>query len=199
MKYTIHILLALFFVQSVFSQEHISTKKEVENMLIKAGDAIYNLECDKSLSFSKKALNEAHKMKNDVLMAKAYNLIGLNFEEFSDAEEAIIYYDKALVHANKVDNDSIKDWIYNNLGNVYTYRKINFQKGIEYYKKGLVYSIKIKDSSEITYTKLNIVSAYFAINKFKEGIDYLESSKTYIINKGELEAKISLYSLYGSY
>lgn len=186
-------------MQFGFSQNQVSTKRQIEDMLIKAGDAIYNLECDLSLSYAKKALNEAHKINDDVLMAKAYNVIGLNFEEFADAKDAIKYYDKALLHANKTNNDSIKDWIYNNLGNAYTYRNIDFQKGINYYKKGLEYSIKIKDSTEIVYTKLNIVSAYFAINNYKQGLEFLESSKKYVVDKGELEAKISLYSLYGNY
>lgn len=186
-------------MQFGFSQNQASTKRQIEDMLIEAGDAVFNLDCDKSLSLAKKALNEAHKIKDDVLMAKAYNIIGLNFEEFSDAREAIQYYDKALMHASKTNNDSIKDWIYNNLGNVYTYRNINFQKGIDYYKKGLDYSIKIKDSTEIVYTKLNIVSAYFASNDYKKGLEFLENSKKYVEDKGELEAKIILFSLYGSY
>ena len=99
-----------------------------------AGDAFVDLEVDKSLNLTKQALNDAHAINDNVLMAKCYNLIGLNFEEFYDVKKSIEYYNKALHHANLTKNDSIKCWVNNNLGNVYSYRENNFNKSIEYYK-----------------------------------------------------------------
>ena len=168
-------------------------------MLTEAGVAFLDLDVDKSLKLSKSALNDAHKLNDDALMAKAYNIIGLNFEEFYSPEKGFNYYNKALQHANLANNDSIKDWVYNNIGSYYSYRKVNFKKSIEFYKKGLFYSEKINDSIEIMYTKLNICSAYFAIDDYKNGIEYLESSKDFIAKSDELEAKITMCSLYGSY
>ena len=168
-------------------------------MLIDAGDSFFKIEIDKSLNLSKTALNDAQKLKDNVLMAKAYNVIGLNFEEFYDVEKSIEYYNSALEHAKLTSNDTIKDWIYNNLGNVYTIEKVNVNKGIDYYKKALTYSLKVNDSTEIIYTKLNLVSAYFTIKNFKEGIVYLNECNDYVTKKGELEAKISLNSYYGNY
>lgn len=191
--------MILVFFQVLFSQEPVRSKQQIEKMLFNAGDELYNLNCDKSLNHAKIALNDAHILKDNVLIAKALNVIGLNFEEFSDPKKAISYFDKALIHAKLTTNDSIKDWIYNNLGNVYTYRKIDFKKGIQYYKEGLNYSRKIKDSTEITYTQLNISGAYFAINDFKNGIEYLDASKKYVEKNGELESKITLATQYGSY
>ena len=201
MKSHIHIFLLSAFAtfQLSFCQEIVHTKKQIEQLLIGAGDALYNLECDKSLNLAKEALNESHKLNDHVLMAKAYNVIGLTFEEFSDPKKAIEFYNKALIHAKLTQNDSIKDWIYNNIGTAYTYRKIDFKKGIEYYKEALIYSKKLKDSSEITYTQLNISDAYFDINDFNNGITYLKNSKSYVLRKGELEAKITLYSQFGQY
>ena len=168
-------------------------------MLIDAGDSFFRIEIDKSLNLSKAALNDAQRLKDDGLMAKAYNVIGLNFEEFYDVNKSVIYYNNALSHAKLTSNDTIKDWIYNNLGNVYTFEKIDVDKGIDYYKKALTYSLKINDSTELIYTKLNLVSAYFRIKNFKDGIIYLDECKSYVNRKGELEAKISLNSYYGNY
>ncbi|WP_344816463.1 ATP-binding response regulator [Flavobacterium cheonanense] len=175
------------------------SKKQIEKTLIDAGDAFFNLDVDKSLKLSKSALDNAYKIKDDALMAKAYNVIGLNFEEFYNPDKGFDYYQKALRHAELAQNDSIRDWVNNNIGSYYSYRKNNFKKSIEYYKKALFFSEKIKDSIEIMYTKLNIASAYFAINDFKNGIVYLESTKDYVLKSKELEAKISLYSMFGSY
>ncbi|WP_298119485.1 response regulator [Flavobacterium sp.] len=193
------LLVALFGSQLSFSQEQVRSKKEIEKLLTDAGNSFFNLEVDKSLKLSKIALNEAHHLKNDALMAKAYNIIGLNFEEFYDVDKGLNYYNKALKHANLTNNDSIKDWVNNNIGNVYSYRKNDFKTSLKYYKKALYFSEKIKDSIEIMYTRLNICSAYFATNDFKNGVGYLNSVKNFITNGDQLEAKISMCTLYGSY
>lgn len=193
----IFLLIALTFLQLAISQ--VQSKKQIEKTLIDAGDAFFNLDVDKSLKLSKSALDNAYKIKDDALMAKAYNVIGLNFEEFYNPDKGFDYYQKALKHAELAQNDSIRDWVNNNIGSYYSYRKNDFKKSIEYYKKALFFSEKIKDSIEIMYTKLNIASAYFAINDFKNGIVYLESTKDYVLKSKELEAKISLYSMFGSY
>ena len=195
----IPLLIAFFFFQFGVSQERVHSKKQIEKMLIDAGDSFFRIEIDKSLNLSKAALNNAQRLKDDGLMAKAYNVIGLNFEEFYDVNKSVIYYNNALSHAKLTSNDTIKDWIYNNLGNVYTFEKIDVDKGIDYYKKALTYSLKINDSTELIYTKLNLVSAYFRIKNFKDGIIYLDECKSYVNRKGELEAKISLNSYYGNY
>ncbi len=193
------LLIVLFFFQFAFSQGQLRSKKQIEKLLFDAGNSFYNLEVEKSLNLSKEALNYAHEINDDVLMAKAYNIIGLNFQEFYNDNKAISFFEKALYHANKTENDSIKDWINNNLGNIYTYKKIDFNKGINYYKKGLFYAEKINDSIEIMYTNLNISSAYFAEKDFKSGIKYLNNSKNFVEKSNQLEAEISLNSQYGSY
>ncbi len=197
-KYNL-LFFALLFLQFAFSQETEVSKKQIAKKLSESGQAFFDLEVDKSLKLAKDALNEAHEIEDDASMAKAYNIIALNFEEFYDVKKAIEYYHKALRHANLTNNDSVKCWVNNNLGSCYSYRNISFEKAIDHYKKGLSYAVKIKDSVEIGYNHLNIASAYFAIRDFKNGIVYLEKIKPYIVKNGEAEAKMSLCTMYGSY
>ncbi|MET0945694.1 MAG: ATP-binding protein [Flavobacterium sp.] len=168
-------------------------------MISKSRDHLWQLECDKSLTLARKALNEAHKINNNVQIAKIYNIIGLNFEEFSDCQKAIGFFNKGLYYANLTANDTLKDWLHNNLGYVYCYRNIDFKKGIEHYKKGLTYSLKINDPYEIMYSNLNIASAYFAADDYISGLPYLNNAETTVRKSDELEAKITLNSLLGSY
>lgn len=182
-----------------FAQSTNSTKKEAKELLKQAGQSFLQLDSKKSLDFAQKALILATKNNDDLLASKAYNLIGLNFEEFSDYKKAIEYYNKGLVLANKVDNDTVKGWLNNNLGNVYCYRKIDFQKGIKHYKEGLKYSIKHNDEYEIMFSKLNIGSAYFAVEDFSNGIQYFNDVKDYVDKNGDIESKISLNSNFGLY
>lgn len=192
----------LFFCLSFilgFAQDTNSRRKEANELLKQAGNSFLKLDTKKSLDYAQKALITATKNNDDLIASKAYNLIGLNFEEFSDYQKAIEYYNKGLVLANKVNNDTVKGWLNNNLGNLYCYRKIDFNKGIQHYKEGLKYSIQHKDEYEIMFSKLNIGSAYFAVEDFSNGIQYFNDVKDYVDKNGDIESKISLNSNFGLY
>ena len=192
----------LFFCLSFilgFAQDTNSRRKEANELLKQAGKSFLKLDTKKSLDFAQKALIIATKNSDDLIASKAYNLIGLNFEEFSDYQKAIEYYNKGLVLANKVNNDTVKGWLNNNLENLYCYRKIDFNKGIQHYKEGLKYSIKHNDEYEIMFSKLNIGSAYFAVEDFSNGIQYFNEIKDYVDKNGDIESKISLNSNFGLY
>lgn len=172
---------------------------EAKALLKQAGQSFLNLDSKQSLDFAKASLEIALKNNNFLLASKAYNLIGLNFDEFSDPQKAIDFYKKGIQMALRTDNDTIKSWLYNNLGNVYCYRKIDFLKGIANYREGIKYSEKMNDAQEIVFSKLNIGSAYFSIQEFDKGIIYLKPIEHYIDKEGSIEAKISLNSNFGLY
>jgi signal transduction histidine kinase len=194
-----YLILLLLSFQWCFSQEATVSRKAIQAKLKEAGMALADLDADKSLRLSQEALSQANAINDNVLIAKAYNVIATNFLEFSDAKEAITYYQKALYHANLTENDTIKDWILNNLGNAYTYKDIDFNIGIDYYKQGLVYTEKTKNPIQITYNALNISGAYFDRKQFSNGLPFLQKANTYISQHNETEARITLFSQYGSY
>jgi len=192
--------LAIFlFSFSGYSQERELTEKEVAVLIKQAGRHLMALETGPSLKVAQEALREALKLDNDVLIAKSYNVIALNFEEFSDYQKAIDFYNKGLQYAYKSKNDTIIDWLHNNLGNVYTFRKKEYLKGIAHYKKSLVFSEKTDTEIERAYLNLNIASAYFSIPDYKNGYEYLKQTEKAVTESDEVEAKISMYSLFGSY
>ncbi len=195
----IYILIALLSFQFGISQKKEISRKELQAKIVEARKALSDLDCNKSLKLSQEVLSEANLINDNVLLAKTYNVIASNFLEFSDAKQAISYYNKALYHANLAENDTLKDWIYNNLGSVYTYHDVDFNKGIDYYKKGLVYTEKTKDSIQIAYNALNISGAYFGKGKFKDGYPFLIKASQYISRQNEDEANLTINSQYGSY
>lgn len=154
---------------------------------------------EKSLELSKQALVRSFKINDPYLIAHSYNSIGVIYDDFSQSKRAIEFYDKALKYANKTENDSLKDWIYSNLGSAYYYNKIDVKKGIAYYKKSLFYAEKIKDSTEIAYTKLNLANAYFSYEDFDSGYQYLSQIRPYFENKGDAEGKFYLFNCLGVY
>ena len=84
LKHFITIFILFWVVQPSFSQNNSSDIKTAKELLKKAGQSFLNLESKKSLDFAKSSLEISLRNDNYLLAAKAYNLIGLNFDEFSD-------------------------------------------------------------------------------------------------------------------
>lgn len=163
------------------------------NLYMKAGDF------EKSLVKSRHALQLAIALKDDNLIAGIYNTIAANFDQLSEYEKAYFYYLKALTHANKTNNAVLKNWINNNLGNIYCFDKKQYEKGIHHYKKSLEYSTKIKDSVQIVFTKLNITWAYFDIGRYNEGLPHLNFVNKHYQKYGDESTVVALNMLNGMY
>lgn len=196
----IKFLLCFLFHLSLFAQSDNEDKiKVIEMNLNKATEAFGELHFDKSVEFSKKALIISFEIDDPLYIAQAYNSIGVVYDECSQTEKAIEFYEKALHYAKKVNNNKLNNWIYGNLGSVYYFNQIDVEKGIDFYKKALYYAEKEKDSIQIEFTRMNIASAYFSLNKFKVGEDYIKDIKDKILKSGNDENKLSLYTLQGIY
>lgn len=192
-------IFIFLFCQFIVGQNKIYTKQEIETQLAKAGRSFLNLECKKSLDGAKFALEQSLLLNDYDLIAKSYNLIGLNIEEFSDYETAIDYYNRGLENAIKSKNDTTIGWLYSNMGNVYMYRLKKPKENLKYYIKGLHYAEIIKDESEIVYSKLSLAGCYSDLKDFKKCKKLLDDVANYVQNEGDNEANISLNSLYGLY
>lgn len=179
--------------------QQVSERKSIEEQINKAGNYFNQGDYARALEMSKVALKRSYKINDDYCLAHAYNAIGVVYDEFSEAKYALSFYNKALEHALKIENDSLKDWIYSNLGSVYYFNKIDVKKGIDYYKKALVYAQKINDSTQITFGKLNLASAYISINDFKNGVAYLKDSESFVKRRGIPEMRFTFTSLSGIY
>ena len=193
------ILLLSFSRITVFAQKNIPTKKEVT---LVSNDAILLMKegsYEKSLMQSRLALSKAIQLKDDNLIAGAYNTIAANFDQLSEYNKAFYYYHKGLTYANKTNNDVLKNWINNNLGNIYCFDKKQYEKGIYYYKKSLQYSTKIKDSAQVVFTKLNLTWAYFDIGRYNEGLPYLKYINKHHEKHGGISTIVALNMLNGMY
>ncbi|WP_026705086.1 tetratricopeptide repeat-containing hybrid sensor histidine kinase/response regulator [Flavobacterium soli] len=193
------ILLLLFSISFLYSQTAQDQRKSIEKQITQAGNHYRNGDYEKSLEVSKEALVRSFKIDDPYLIAHSYNSIGVVYDEFSQSKRAIEFYKKALQYANQTENDSLKDWVYSNLGSAYYYNKIDVKKGIAYYQKSLFYAEKIKDSTEIAYTKLNLANAYFSDEDYESGFSYLSQIRSYFERKGDAEGKFHLLNCLGVY
>lgn len=199
MQKKIFLLFFLFITQIHFAQTDTPQVKEIKTIIAKSGECLSKLECDKSLLFAKTALEKALKIDNFEQIARAYNLIGLNLEQYSDFKKAIFFYQKGLTYADKTQNNFIQFSLHCNLASCYCFRKINFKKGIYHYKEALYFVNLLKDDYQIMYANLNITSAYFAVGDYINGIGYLKKAEKLISSQDDLESKIMYNSLLGGY
>lgn len=174
------LILLSQFSTNLFSQSKILSKKEITALTKQASNYLHESNFEKSFAASRISLENAIAINDDYLIAKSYNIIGANYEHLSEFDKAIFYYNKGLDYAEKTNNDTIKNWITNNLGNVYCFEKEKFDEGLKFFKRSLEYSEQIADSSQIYLTKMNVAWAYFYIGDFKSGKTYLD-----FINKQE--------------
>lgn len=198
------ILITLILVSNIFSltilaKEKEPSIKEVETIVKEANNLMKNGYYEQSLIKSRLALTLAIESNDDNLIASAYNTIAANFDQLSEYDKAFYYYNIGLIHANKTHNDVLKNWLNNNLGNIYCFDKKQYEKGIYYYKKSLEYSTKIQDSSQIVFTKLNLTWAYFDIGEFDKGLPYLEYINKYHKKHSDASTIVALNMLNGMY
>ena len=193
-------LLAVFLLMVQITSAQSNSKRDaIEKQINQAGALFNEGQFEKALQLSRSALTKSFKAEDDYLIAHSYNAIGVIYDEFSESKRAIEFYNKALLYASNIKNDSLNDWIYSNLGSAYYFSKIDVNKGINYYKKSLVFAAKIGDTVQITYGKLNITSAYFSIGNFKQGFVYVKEVEPYILEKGEPEMQFTLAALMGDF
>ncbi|MFV5686017.1 response regulator [Flavobacterium sp. GB2R13] len=194
------LILALnIFNINCYSLTPTPSKKQIVKLTEQASKYIHELNYEKSLIASRLALHYAIDAKNDNLIAISYNIIGRNYDNLSEYDKAISFYKKGLIYANRTNNDTIKDWINNNLGNIYCFQKKQYKEGINYYKNALKFGEKIADPTEIYLTKLNITWAFFDNGQFDEGFPYLEFINKFQKKYGDETTVVALNMLNGMY
>ena len=192
------LLIHFLHIPSFASDKNLS-KKEI---ILLSNEAIRDMNAsnyEKSLIKARRALRYAIAVNDNNLIAGLYNTIGANFDGLAETEKAFFYYDKGLQYANKTNNDELKNWINNNLGNIYCFDKKQYEKGIFHYKKSLEYSKKSKDSAQIVFTNLNLAWAYFDIRQFEKGFPYLTLTNLYHKKHGDESTIVALKMLNGMY
>lgn len=195
------LIFFLFFCVSTFAQNELAgtnaQKKEIKTNLNQAVREFNNTHFDKALNFSKNALIKSFDINNYSYIAQSYNTIGVIYDECNESKRAIEFYEKALRFANRINNDTLNNWIYNNLGSAYYFNDIDVNKGIGYYKKALYFANKLNDKNQILLINLNLASAYLANQENQKADNILLAIKETVFENNTDEVKLSYYVLLG--
>jgi len=194
-------LLFLWLLTLSFShaQEKKLSRHEIQSLSREAVNNMHNELYEKSLIQARTALRHAILLRDDAVIAQIYNIIGGNFDGLLEYEKALFYYNKGLFFANRTKETELKNFLHNNLGNIYFFDKKNFKKGVYHYNKSLGYSTQTKDTVKMVFTKINITWAFFDIEKYKEGYRYLAFVNTHFKKYGDPALSTVLHMLNGMY
>jgi signal transduction histidine kinase len=194
------LIIILFLVLSnSYANRDKTSKKDAFLMSQEAILLMQKGNYEQSLIKSRRALTLAIHFKDNKLIANCYNTIAANFDQLSEYDKAFFYYNKGLMYADKTNDDELKNWLNNNLGNIYCFDKKQYEKGIYHYKRSLQYSTNIKDSAQIVFTNLNLTWAYFDIGQYKQGVEYLNYVNKHHDKHGTTSTVVALNMLNGMY
>ena len=188
----------LFSIQVVLGQGIGYKDKYARNLYDKALKGFDDLRCSESLKYSQQLLEYALKQNKYDMAAASYNIIGLNFEEFGDLKKSIQYYNSGIYYAKLSKNDTIVNFLYNNIGNLYFFKLKDSKKGLFYYQKSYELSKKLDTDRDIAFAEINLADVYLDLKEYDKAIYYL---KLVGIKKepNDYEMGMSYYSLLGYY
>ena len=148
-----------------------------------------------SLHYAKLSLRKANAVRNDTLVALAYNSIANVYQYKSRLDSALFFHNKALQARLRVkDSLGIAD-TYNNIGIAYD-QQANFAKALQYYFKALEYYDKkaLSEKQAMTYTNIGIV--YKAQKDYRKALGYYRKAyDTYLKTTDEFGKTVSAGNL----
>lgn len=201
MKAKLYFILFFFLLlpKFNFAQTIVRNKIEATQVLKKSIESFDRLDCKESLEYAQIVLKYSLEKDDYLNSAKSYNIIGLNCEQFSDLNKAIIFYKKGIEFAYKANDTKLLDYLYNNLGNIYYFQLDDPKTGLVYYLKCYEYSKKSQDKVEIAFTELNIADVYINSLDLKKGKFYLDRILPVVIETKDYEMYITYYALLANY
>lgn len=170
--FLVFVFLHIFCFELSAQTKSVSVTK-VKDLTQQSCDYLDETNYEKSLEKSGIALQYAFDIKNDTLISRNYNIIGINFHELGEVDKAVFFYKKALFYAKRSNIVSLRMMITSNLGNLYFFEKKMYANGITYYKESLKCGNQKKYLKEVAITNLNIVWSYFQIGNYNAGLPYL--------------------------
>jgi signal transduction histidine kinase len=151
---------------------------------------------DSSLVHYMNATTMAEKSRNDTLMAKAYQSLGVYYTTLKDIKKAEEFHLQGLKIREKMGIPRELWTGYENLGIVYREQE-NYDKALYYYLKGRQYAIQENDSSLIAFSDNDIGAAYRFKKDPVNGEKYLKQSIAVRERIGEMNELAYTYNYLG--
>jgi signal transduction histidine kinase/CheY-like chemotaxis protein len=189
--------LSIILSNSIYSQN--IERDSVVVLVNKAARAYQTLDTKKSLQYAQIALNQAYEINDNLLIAKTYNILGLNYTEYSEFIKAEEVFLKGLAAIEATDDIVVKSWLETNIANLYQVNFKDYNKAILYHFRSLENSKKLNSEYDILLTILNLGILHFDKHEYVKGYSYVKEAEKYLFKINEPEIFITYNSLNALY
>lgn len=177
-RHLIFTIVCFIIGSSVYGQNTQLTVSEINDLLRRSDSLLFASNFNESLKLSKEALEASLLLDDPKLISYAYNSIAGNLEEIHEENQALDYYSKALLYAEKDQSKgNIKLWLYNNIGNLYLHKQKKIDKALTFYQKSFAIATTQKDSAALVLINMNLAMTYFKKGEYEKGFSYLNYSE----------------------
>jgi two-component sensor histidine kinase len=172
-----------------------------------AGEKITEDYLAKGIEYSKKGLNEAILAKDTFLMVLNLNVAGITYRDWGKKPGKAFYYDsafhcysRAIGLANTGKAVGYKARLFNNISQVYTEYKKDYNKALEFLMKAIALNQENDRITSLTYNYGNVSANYMKLGDKKMALKY--AHKTFELAKqSQLPSRIQnaygqLYEVY---
>lgn len=196
------ILVLLLGILTVSSQNIV--KKRIKDSINKYLDQSFysfsKYEYKEVIEACNRGIIYANEIDDKYNLALFYNELGLAYEGISEFDKSREKFLESLRYSEEIKNDTIQNWVYNNMGNLYSEGLQKTDTALYYYKKSLQLARKIKDTFEILTPIMNIGWTYIDKEKYDMALPYIVQSENMIFTKyGDDSAKAQINYLFGRY
>lgn len=192
--------IILLFVLATFTTKAQQIERDsVVSLVAQAGRAYQALDTKKSLQYAQKALNHAYEINDNLLIARIYNILGLNYTEYSEHKKAEEAFLKGLAALENTNDIVVRSWIETNIANLYQVNFKDYDKAISYHLKSLENSKKLNSEYDILLSIINIGILYIDKQDYDTGYTYIKEAEKYLLNVNEPGIFITYNSLNALY
>lgn len=149
---------------------------------------------DTSLKYAEEALSLAKVLKNDNLICDAHKIIGINYLNQINYDDAIKHLKIALRHA-EANRDKVGiSSIFNQLGKVYSKKNLS-QKALVAHRNAYTTSIEINYQEQTVFALESLANIYFNQRQYSKSIEKSMEGIQIAKNLGSLKTVTILYEL----
>lgn len=141
------------------------------NILNSIARELYLIKDASSRVYGEKALKLSNHLDYSQGKAKAYQNLGFHFKNEGNFEHTLQFFDTALIHYKKSDDQLEIALVYNYIGSVY-YIKGDFQLASDNYEKALKINKLLKNEKEIATNIYNIGLCYQDLGNLPKALNY---------------------------
>ncbi|MHA2247181.1 MAG: tetratricopeptide repeat protein [Candidatus Hodarchaeales archaeon] len=130
---------------------------------------------DSALNFTQQSLKLAKEIKDQSLISKAINNIGLVFQQKGDIDNALDYFRQSLAIFQEIGNKYDIPGCLSNIGVIYR-RKGDFTKALENYQQSLAISQEIGNKQGKSIFLMQIGDIFASKGELDDALDHYEQS-----------------------